>query len=453
MSAVDRTHAPGAAPAPEFRTPTTWRETLAGGATLVGTQAEPLAFGVLALAADAGQAFVPPGKAGLASLAAEVLLEGTARLDGTELQDELDGLGADLSASAGTDSIVLQLSGLERHLDHAAELLLEVVREPRFDAADVARLKRQRIARLEARASDAARIAGDAWQAIVHGDGTSLGQPSAGTPAAINALTRDELATYWEAALDPAGLRAQIVSAREPERARGLFAGLAEIASPGRKLTPDAGESTLGACRRITLVDRPGAPQSYLRVGHLAVPATHPDFYALYVLNHPLGGAFSSRLNLNLREDKGWTYGVRSGFGGGLRPGTFQVAAAVETDASAPAVAEIVRELEELRAGGVTADELEFARESLSQTLLRQYESVGAKAALVSNLAKYGWPADYPARRLAWLAEVSKADLDALAERHLHLDRLEVLAVGDAERIRGGLEDLGFEAFEVREAG
>jgi zinc protease len=173
------------------------------------------------------------------------------------------------------------------------------------------------------------------------------------------------------------------------------------------------------------------------------VPAGHPDFFALSAVNHPLGGAFTSRLNLNLRERRGWTYGVRSGFSGGAGAGWFQVATAVETGVTAPAIEEIVREIAEFRAGGVAADEADLTRASLARTLLRQYEPAEAKASFAANVVKYNWPRDYPARRLAWLESMDASDLDALARRYIDVSSLHVVCVGDAALLEPSLEGLG----------
>jgi zinc protease len=177
-------------------------------------------------------------------------------------------------------------------------------------------------------------------------------------------------------------------------------------------------------------------------VGHLSVSSLDPDWYPLQVLNFVLGGNFNSRINLNLREDKGYTYGARSSFEGGPFPGPFTAAAAVHTDATAPALVELLGELERIREG-VTAAELDFAREALTQALLRRYEGSSARLALASNVARYRWPDDYPARQLEELERLTPRDLTELAQRHLDPARLQVLVVGDRDRVRGPLEALG----------
>ena len=452
MSAVDRSRSPEPGDAPVFRLPVIHTLSCEHGLTAYAAEARNLAFLTLFVAVRAGHSGCPAAQCGRASLLADVLSEGTNKLDGTELQDELDSLGATLGINADDDEIVIGLSVLARHAERGANLLADLMHRPRLDEGDVERAKRQRIARLEARAADPSALAGDAWRALIFGDDHPAGRPPAGTPESINDQTRAGLASAWSDALAAGGTR---VAAVGPFDASGFEALVAPIASelvPGEAPTPTTDKTAaLGSRKRITLVDRPGAPQTHIRVGHLGVAASHADYYPLHALNHPLGGCFSSRLNSNLREDKGWTYGVHSGFSGGLLPGWFQVGAAVETGVTAPAVGEILSELEGFRGGGVRPEELEFARKSLSQTLLRQYESAGAKAALATNVGKYGWSPNYPAERLRWLESMTVPILDELAQEHIHTDQIEILCVGDAAAIAPGLRALGVGEVEMKD--
>ena len=218
---------------------------------------------------------------------------------------------------------------------------------------------------------------------------------------------------------------------------RGAWDELPALAAPpGPLATAESAEPGL------YLVHKPGAAQSELRVGHLSVSSLDPDWYPLQVANYVLGGNFTSRINLNLREDKGYTYGARSGFEGGVRPGAFVAGAAVATDVTAAALAELLGELERITAG-ITPDELDFARAALTQGLLRQYEGTQPRLALGDNISRFGWPDDYPNERLAVLASLTTDDLCRLAERHWHPAALAILVVGDRERVRADLERLG----------
>ena len=166
-----------------------------------------------------------------------------------------------------------------------------------------------------------------------------------------------------------------------------------------------------------------------------------PDHFPLQVLNYILGGAFNSRINMSLREDKGYTYGAHTSFEGGLRPGPFVAATAVHTRFTRESVVELLREIEGIRAG-VREDELAFARQAMTQAALRQYEPASSRLQLADNVSKYGWPDDYPERRLARLDTLTTSDLHALAERHVRPEALCILVAGDAEQVGPGLADL-----------
>jgi predicted Zn-dependent peptidase len=223
----------------------------------------------------------------------------------------------------------------------------------------------------------------------------------------------------------------------------GAFAGWANRApeTGSASQSPAAIPAPAQPSAPLALVDRPGAAQSELRVGQVAVPRLTPDYYALLVLNTVLGGQFVSRLNMNLREDKGYTYGAHSEFSGDILPGSFQVSTAVHTEATAPALRECLREIERIR-DGVEEHELALAKSALSQSMLRNYEQLRARLALVDNSSRYGRPDDYPTRRLAWLERATLAELRELARRRVHPDRLAMLVVGDAAVIEASLAEI-----------
>lgn len=450
---VDRSRPPISEEAPAFRSPRVVQGELEGGITLTQAPVASVPVSRISFSVAAGTHAESPGEMGLASLVAEMLTEGTTRLDGTALQDELDSLGATLGAGADADALTLSLVTLDAHLQRALGLLEEVILEARFDAGDFERVRRQRMVGLAQRRDHPDRVAADAWRRLCFGIDDPRGRPAGGTEANVAELTVEDARGFWRRALELGGLRVGVVGslgqpagdeARIPERLAAWAPRLAALASGAGPPRPPA-EAVEEPPERteVFLVDRPGSSQARVVVGHPAVAGTHPDMFKLHAANQSLGGSFTSRINLNLREDKGWTYGARSGFDGGLRPGSFRVQAAVHTEAAPDAVREVIAELA-LFQEGLREEEVEFTRRSLAQTLARQYESAGTKAVLVDHVGRYGWPPDYPARRRAWLGAMTRAELDGLVRRHLHPEKLHVLVVGDAARIGAGLAHLGY---------
>jgi len=453
-SEPERAQAPKSGAARPFRSPPIWRGELPNGVQVLGTRFDKVPLTRLSLSVPAGRLCEAPAQRGLASLTAEMLEEGTRALDGTALVEALDGLGAQLSIVAGDDDLVLRLSVLDECLPEAVALLSDLVVEPRFAPADFERVRRARLVELDTRADRAGELADDGFAALVHGQEHPRGAPRLGTRAGIEALSVEDVRAYWRRHERARGARLAIVGVHDEARVAALFAVLAERWTTAAETIPlPAAPRGPRPGLRLHLIDKPGAAQSELRVGHLGVASHEPDFYPLQALNHVLGGAFSSRLNLNLREDKGYTYGVHSTFEGGRTPGAFEVACAVASNVTAPALAEIVSELRGILRG-VRAEEAEFARRSLSRALSRSLESTAARLALLEAIARHGHPLDLLDRRLAWLATMEAGSLDTLARRHVHPEALELLVVGDRSVVLAPLQALGLgEVLELDPSG
>jgi zinc protease len=442
---LDRTVQPAAAGALELRAPDVWHARLSNGVRVTGSRYSEVPLARVKLSVPAGRLHETVQTLGVSSMTAALLEEGTEELSGTELLDAFDGLGASFAVGSDDDEITLALSVPDRSLEPALELLEDMLLRPRFSEEDFERLRRERLVSLETRGDRIAAVTGDAWRAVMFGTDTVAGKPGIGTPESTEAMHVTDVRAFWRTNARADGARLLFIGSREPAEVEGLLAGLVDAwpaREGGEAIVASKPEPLLPEATTIFLVDKPGAPQSEVRVGHAGVSSLHPDYYRLMVLNHMLGGAFTSRLNLNLREDKGYTYGARSSFAGGAHTAPFTASAAVRTDATAASVAEFTKEIAGIR-DGVTAEELAFARNALEQALPRQYESTAARMALLDNVSRYGWVDDYPLGRLEVLRSVTADELKALAREHLHADRLAILVVGDAASVRGPLEELG----------
>ena len=447
-AALDRSQRPAAGARPPFRSPRVWHAELAGNLTVIGTPFDELPLTTLSLSLPAGRVHEPLQQLGISSLTAALMSEGTRQLSTTELADELDALGADLSVRADDDEIKLRLSVLDKHWPRALELCADVLLEPRLDSADFERLKTQRLAAIDTRADNIRGVVATAWCRLMYGPDSVEGQPPAGTRETVERLTVEDVRDFHAAALRRAGARLCVVGNLD---AAGLGALLTPLLERWPRPDPSSPSRLLGAFgqaearadgARLFLIDKPGAAQSEVRVGHMSVASTDPDWWSLQVVNHGLGGAFSSRINLNLREDKGWTYGARSGFDGGLRPAPFAASASVQREFTAPAVAEILRELEGMLAGP-RPEELDHSRSALTQAQMRQYESSRARLGLVDAISRFGWPDDYVERRLGELEGMTVESLRDIAARHLAPARALILVVGDKASVLPGLTELG----------
>ena len=444
----DRAQPPAAGPRPTFASPTLWTLDLGKGLAVTGTPLSELPLTSLSIALPAGRLAERPEQLGLSSLTAQMMDEGTQELDTLALADALEGLGASLRVGSDDDELSVSLTVLDKHLEAALDLVADVLLEPRFDAADFERLKKQRLSAIDTRGDNIRGVAGTVWNRLMYGPATVLGLPAAGTRATVEALSVDDVRAFHARAVSAGGARISVVSSRDEAGVRAALAKLAERwPTGGRPVEASVsfgafGDGSGAGGVRLFLVDKPGAAQSEIRIGHMSVSRLDDDFWPLTVLNYVLGGAFSSRVNMNLREDKGYTYGARTGFAGGLHPAPFTASAGVKSDVTAESVAEFMKELKAIQEG-VTADELAFAKSALTQQQLPRYESSRARLGWVDTLSTYGWPADFVERQLAELDGLSLERLRELARAHVHPDAVTILVVGDRSVVLAGLEGLG----------
>ncbi len=447
-AAPDRSSAPPSGASPQPSVPAVTMATLASGARSGVVRFRRAPWCAASLALPMGRRAETEPLTGMASLAAALFSEGTRRFSTIEFTDRLDSLGASLSIGSDDDEIFYSLSVLDRELEPALELLFDAALEPRLDAQDFERMLTQRRTAIATRGEQPTAVAARVWARLMHGD-TPLGRSALSAGASLTNLTLDEISRFHARGAHARGARLALAGPRPNTELEALVQrGLARLPAANEDAHVLSTQARLWpAPGRVFLVDHPGAQQTELRIGQLSVPSTHAEFFPLAVLNFILGGSFSSRINLNLREAKGFTYGARSSFAGGVLPGSFMVSAAVETSVSSAAAREVLHELTLIREG-VRAEELDFAKAALRESLSTQYESCEARRALIDRALKFDWPADYPLLRVRQLENLMLGDLDRLAREFLDPEAWIVLAVGDAGAIGDSLGELGLGAVQ-----
>lgn len=441
---LDRKTKPGDGPRPTIRTPQIWHDALANGVKVSGTKYTEVPLTTLSLSVPAGHLRESMDQLGLASLAAACMNEGTKKLNTLQFSEAVDALGATLNINSDDEDIIITLSVLNKNLAPAVALMKDVLLEPRFDDKDFARLKKQRILAIESRGENIGRIAGAVWQRLQYGD-TLMGASAQGTKETVNKLTIDDVRKFHREHVVPAGARLNFVGELDAAAIHGLFDDITTNWKGGASSEPvaisNANASSGG--NKLYLVDKPGAAQSEIRIGHQGVALNDPDHFPLTVLNYVLGGAFTSRINMNLREAKGYTYGARSNFEGALKSGLFTASAGVHTKFTKESVIEFMKELKNIL-NGITDEELAFAKNALAQSLALQFEASNARLGMVNNISKFGFKDTYPSDRLVQLEKLTTADIRALAEKYLHPDQMTILVVGDKSLILKGLQELGY---------
>ena len=436
----DRPPPPG--PVEPFRFPSYERVRLANGLTVVAARSRRAPLVALALAFPAGAAYDPPDGGGTAAMTAALLDEGTDEASALEIADRVADLGGGLATGASRDVAYLELEILRHQAADALELVAELATRPTFPAEELERQRRRHLAELLRRRTDPGRLADEHLTRAIYGDGP-YGRPILGDEPTLAALGRDDVERFHRRGYGLAGAFLVAAGDLEPSEffatAERVLGGLPGGEAPA---LPDlAPERPAGV--RVVVVDRPHAAQTELRLGHAGVPRNHPDFLTLAAVNGILGGKFTSRINLNLRERHGYTYGASSRFAGRLGPGPFVVRTAVATPVAGAAVREIVGELERIRDEEVDREELDDAKSYLVGTFPYTLQTVSGVADRLETIVVHDLPADYYETFPRAVAALDRARLLAAARRHLRPGELSIVAVGPAADLEPQLRELG----------
>jgi zinc protease len=434
---------PGAGPAPRFALPQIQRRKLTNGLDVLIVEHHELPVLTMNLVVKSGSAADPANRAGLANAVANLLDEGTPTRSALDISEQLSAIGAQLSTSADWDASNVTMTTLTKHADAALDIFGDVLLRPAFADAELARFRATRLTALAQRRDDATAIAGVIYPSILYGTSHPYGRLAQGDEASTRALTDADLRAFYSANYLPNNSSLIVVGDVRPddivarlERALGAWkpgaAPSLQLAAP-----PPRDKSV------IYLVDKPGAAQSVINIGHVGVARSNPDYFPLLVLNTILGGQFMSRVNLNLRENKGYTYGARTVFDYRRGAGPFSASAGVQTAVTKESVSEFLRELRGIRGDiPVTDSELETAKQSLTLAYPRTFETPAQIAARLADVALYGLPDDYFNNYVASIDRVKLADVTRVANAAIDPSRLAILVVGDRKVVEPGLRSL-----------
>jgi zinc protease len=424
---------------PEFQS-----RTLSNGLRVIVAPVTKLPVASVVAVVDAGAGSEPPDRDGLAQLTARALLEGTATHDGAALIEAAERLGGALDASADWDAATIKLTVLSERIEPALRLLAEVLRTPSFPEREIERLKAERQAELLQLRAEPRGLADEMIERFVYAPGARYARPDGGTTTSVDALRRAHVDAFYQARYRPDAVTLIVVG----NVTTAEIEGLAETVLGGwtGHSTPPAStvlDTAAGDPPAVRIVRKADAPQSEIRVGHVGLPRTHRDYFPVLIMNAVLGGLFSSRINLNLREVHAYTYGAHSGYDWRRGAGPFVVNTAVQSDVTEGALREILLEINRIRADAVEASELSLATSYLDGVFPIRYETASAIAAAIANIVIYGLPADYYDQYRSHVRAVNAVDVLTAARAHLDPSRLQVVIVGDPEAIRGPLEGLG----------
>lgn len=448
---VDRTHPPTLPPPPPLRVPAIQTAQLPNGLELAVVEMHEVPVVDVTMILRAGAVRDPDDVPGLATFTANMLDEGAGARSALDIAEEAAYLGANFSTSAGLEASQVSLHVPKRQLGPALDLMADVVLRPTFADSEVARqrdLRRSAIIQLRDQPTAIAPIA---FNAIVFGSQHPYGRPQSGNEVSTAALSRDRVVGFYQTYYRPNNARVLIVGditmaeARQlaVERfgawARGDLPALPQVAPPPP------------APRTIYLVDKPGAAQSVIRIGHVGVPRSTPDYFALQVLNTILGGSFTSRLNQNLRETHGYSYGASSRFDMYRMAGPFRAYASVVTAKTDSSLIEFLRELGHIRDEAVPQQELEKAKAYIALGLPSEFETTAGAAAQFLDLLANGLPLDYYATYVQLISAVTAADVQRVARQYIDPDHFAILVVGDRSQIEAGIRALNEGPISLRD--
>ncbi len=403
------------------------------------------------LVLNTGSSANPIDKPGLASFTANMLQQGTATRNATQIADEAALLGTELTSGATMDASSVGASSLSKNFPAVLDLMADIVLHPSFPPEEVERRRASRLADFADQRSDPDAIIVRVDAAALFGSHHPLGYDNSGTEASIKAMTREDLMNFWKAQYVPADA-ALVVSGNIPvDDLKALAESKLGAWRGGEAPTPQLGEAESTEAK-IVIVDRPGAQQTQMRLLQLGVGRDTPDYPALEVMNSELGGLFSSRINMNLREEHGYTYGAGSRFVYRRTMGYFAVGGGIRTDATAPAVTEILKEIHRMIDTRMTPEELNLAKDSQSRSLPGIFETSNGEAGALAEIFEYNLAHDYFSSLPERLNAVTAEDAQAVAGKYLHPDQLILVCVGDRAKIEPELLKLDLGSVEIRDA-
>lgn len=444
----DRSLMPQVAEAVQARSPTLYDVYFDNGAQLLGTQTSETPTVLIEIELPAGERQVAIGKEGLANLTASLLQEGSQSRSAEQIQAQLDTLGSSIQVAAGPYSTSIVVSSLKKNLPETLNVVQEILLTPAFSKADFARLQQQMLQGLVYQHQQPSWLASQATRQVLWGN-SLFARAGDGTEASVASLTLNDVQQFYRQHYTPHGAQIAVVgdiSARDIRQQLQFIADWKGEAAPliNPQVVPNLTQ------QKIYLVDKPGAPQSIVRMVRKGLPFDATDeLYLTQLANFNLAGNFNSRINLNLREDKGYTYGAGSYFASNREIGAIVFNAPVRADVTVDAIQEMIKEMRQFSQTGITEEEMKFLRLAVGQQDALLYETPAQKAQLISSILTYSLDRDYLQQRNEIVKSVKRSTLNQLAAKWFNPDDYQIIVVGDTKQLKPQLEKLGIALEEL----
>jgi zinc protease len=438
----DRTVQPSLSADPEVTIPPVWQGSLGNGIKLWGIVQKELPLIQYSIVISGGHLLDELSKAGLANLTAALMNEGTKNKTPEELEDAIRLLGANISVSAGTESITIRVSSLARNFEKTISLVEEMLFEPRWDEEQFNLAKSRIINNIKRNRANPSYLASNTLNKLIFGENNILSIETAGTDVSVDSLNISDLKAYYEKNFSPSVTQFLIVGDIDKERVEAALAGINAKWAPKEVVVPETKVTEPPAESRIYFVDVPGAKQSVIYIGGPSIPRTNPDFYPAYVTNYKLGGSFNGVFNLILREEKGFTYGARSGFNGLKNSGTFTASSMVRTNSTLESVNIFKTEMEKYRKN-IPQEYIDFTKSALLKGNARNFETLGNLLGMLNTITTYNLPTDYIKQEEAFVKGLTVEKELELANKYIDPAKMYYVVVGDAKTQLKDLEKVG----------
>jgi len=438
---------PSPGPVSAFSLPLPKQLTLGNGLTVLLTEQHNLPIVAAKVVVLGGNGDNPPENRGLAGFTARMLAEGSKGRSALNIADEMAQLGAKLESDSDPDSSQVSTEVLKRNVGADFDVLSDVVLHPAFDSKDIERIRSQRATELLQTSDDPYALSRRVSQRILYGD-HPYGYLPLGTEASIKNTTRADLEKYWSTDYVPANsalvIGGDLTEAEAKSLAEKYFGSWKNTGK--RSSVP---EVSLSPTRSIYLVDKPGAAQTTLRAVTLGTQRSNPDFAALEVANNALGGLFDSRINMNLREKNGYTYGANSYFNYRRGTGPFYIVTSVRTDTTSDALREMFKEIEGMQTSPLSASELSLSKEAAARSLAARFETMPNTVATTSDLFIYSLPLDFYNKLPGKVDAVTAADVERVSKQYFVPGKMFIVAIGDKQKIERGLQELNMGSVQL----
>ena len=443
-SSFDRSKEPPYGAAPEIKIPAIWENKLANGLRVYGIENREVPLVQFEIVADGGLLLEDINKVGVSNLMARLMTQGTARKTPQELEEAIQQLGASINVFAGTEDVRIVVNTLARNYEPTLALVEEILLEPRWDAKEFELVKQSTISQIRQQEANPNSIAQNNYNTLIYGRDNIRSRNILGTVETVNAITLDDLKAFYGKNISPSIARMHVVGALDKTAITKPLNSLNKNWASKTVVIPEYKTPQAPAKAQIYFYDVPDAKQSVIRFGYPALAQTDKDFYAATVMNYILGGGgFASQLTQQLREGKGYTYGINSNFSGTKSPGAFTIGSSVRTNVTLES-AQLIKEILQNYGKNYSANDLETTKSFLIKSNARAFETAGAKLNMLENISKYGWKYDYVKDRENIVKAMTVEQIRDLSARYLNADKMIWFIAGDAKTQLPRLKELGF---------